>query len=37
MSPVRVPIMTPPRGVKPIEVSTDTPLSTAVIEAPLPI
>ena len=37
ISPVRVPIMTPPSGVNPIDVSTETPLSTAVIEAPLPI
>ena len=37
MSPVHVPHDTLPRGVKPIEVSTDKPLSTAVIEAPLPI
>ena len=34
--PVRVPIMTPPRGVKPIEVSTEIPLSTAVTDTPFP-
>ena len=37
ISPVRVPIITPPSGVNPIEVSTDFPPLTAVIEAPLPI
>lgn len=37
ISPVRVPIMIPPSGVKPIEVSTEIPLSTAVIEAPFPM
>ena len=36
-SPVRVPIMTPASGVKPIEVSTDLPPSTAVKLTPLPI
>ena len=35
-SPVRVPIITPPSGVNPIEVSTDLPPSTAVIETPFP-
>ena len=34
--PVRVPIITPPSGVNPIEVSTDLPPSTAVIETPFP-
>ena len=36
ISPERVPIVTPANGVNPIEVSTDLPPSTAVIEAPLP-
>ena len=36
MSPERVPIVTPANGVKPIEVSTDFPPSTAVIDAPFP-
>ena len=36
MSPERVPIVTPANGVNPIDVSTDLPPSTAVIEAPLP-
>ena len=34
--PVLVPITTPSRGVKPIEVSTDLPPLTAVMEEPLP-
>ena len=36
ISPVRVPIITPPSGVNPIDVSTDLPPSTAVIETPFP-
>ena len=36
ISPVRVPMVKPANGVKPIEVSTEIPPSTAVIEAPLP-
>jgi len=36
ISPQRVPIINPSRGVKPIEVSIDFPLSIAVIEAPFP-
>ena len=36
ISPVRVPIVIPAKGVKPIEVSIDLPYSTAVIEPPLP-
>ena len=36
MSPERVPIVTPANGVKPIDVSTDCPPSTAVIDAPFP-
>ena len=36
MSPERVPIRSPSRGVKPIEVSIETPPSIAAIEAPLP-
>ena len=36
MSPERVPITRPSSGVKPIEVSTERPFSTAVMEAPLP-
>ena len=36
MSPVRVPEMTPPVGVRPMEVSTDLPSFTAVTEQPLP-
>ena len=36
ISPVRVPIVTPAKGVNPIEVSTALPPSTAVIDAPLP-
>ena len=36
ISPLRVPIGTPARGVKPIVVSTDLPFLTAVIEEPLP-
>ena len=36
MSPQREPIMTPPRGVKPMEVSTDMPWSIAVTEQPPP-
>ncbi len=35
-SPLRVPIMTPSSGVKPIEVSMTFPLRIAAIEAPLP-
>jgi len=37
MLPERVPIVTPANGVKPIEVSTDSPPSIAAIDAPLPI
>ena len=36
MSPLRVPIMTPASGVKPMDVLTDLPPSTAVMLAPLP-
>ncbi len=36
MSPLRVPIIRPSRGVNPIEVSMDTPCSMAVTDAPLP-
>ena len=36
ISPQRVPIKTPARGVKPIEVSMDRPPWTAVMELPLP-
>jgi hypothetical protein len=36
MSPVRVPLMMPPVGVRPIEVSRQTPLRMAEIDAPLP-
>ena len=36
MSPLRVPIIRPSRGVKPMEVSMDLPCSMAVTEAPLP-
>ncbi len=35
--PERVPIIVPPSGVNPIEVSTDLPPLMAVIETPLPI
>ena len=35
--PQRVPMTRPSRGEKPIEVSNDFPLSTAVTEAPLPM
>ena len=34
--PERVPIINPSSGVKPIEVETDLPASTAVTEQPLP-
>ena len=37
MSPARVPIVSPANGVKPIDVSTDLPPSTAVTEPPLPM
>ena len=37
ISPVLVPIITPASGVNPIDVSTDFPPLTAVIEPPLPI
>ena len=36
MSPERVPIITPARGVSPILVSTDLPFSTAQMLAPFP-
>jgi len=36
MSPQRVPMTSPSRGVKPIEVSTDRPPRTAATEQPLP-
>ena len=36
-SPVRVPIMTPSRGVNPMVVSMDFPFFTAVKETPLPM
>ena len=36
MSPQRVPMGRPARGVKPIEVSTLLPPSTAAMEEPLP-
>ncbi len=36
MSPVRVPLMMPPVGVRPIEVSRHLPLRMAEMEAPLP-
>ena len=36
ISPLRVPIIKPSNGVKPIEVSILFPFSTAVTEAPLP-
>ena len=36
MSPARVPMGRPARGVKPMEVSTLLPPSTAVTEEPLP-
>ena len=36
MQPQRVPIGTPSSGVKPIEVSTDLPPSTAVMLEPFP-
>ena len=36
MSPVRVPLMMPPVGVRPIDVSRHLPLRIAVMEAPLP-
>ena len=36
-SPERVPIMAPSSGVKPIEVSTDFPLRTAVMLTPFPM
>ena len=36
MSPERVPMTRPSSGVRPIEVSTDSPPSIAVIDAPLP-
>ena len=35
-SPERVPMTTPPSGVRPIEVSTDKPCLTAVTEQPFP-
>ena len=35
-SPVRVPMITPALGVKPMEVSTDLPLLMAVMDEPLP-
>ena len=35
-SPLLVPIIKPSNGVRPIEVSTDSPFFTAVIEAPFP-
>ena len=36
MSPLRVPMTSPSRGVKPMEVSMLLPCSIAVTEAPLP-
>ncbi len=36
MSPVRVPLMMPPDGVRPIEVSRHWPLRIAEIDAPFP-
>ena len=36
MSPLRVPIISPSRGVKPMEVSTHLPSFTAETEEPLP-
>ena len=36
MSPVRVPLMMPPVGVRPIEVSRHLPSRMAEMEAPLP-
>ena len=36
MSPVREPLMMPPVGVKPIDVSRHWPLRIALMEAPLP-
>ena len=36
MSPLRVPMMRPSSGVKPMLVSTEMPFFTAVTEAPLP-
>ena len=36
MSPLRVPMMRPSKGVKPMLVSTDKPFLTAVTDAPLP-
>ena len=36
MSPVRVPIMRPSRGVRPMEVSIGLPFLTAEADAPLP-
>ena len=36
ISPQRVPIMIPPRGVNPIDVLYDLPFLTAVILAPFP-
>ena len=37
MEPLRVPMIAPSSGVKPILVSTDLPLCEAVIETPLPM
>ena len=36
MSPLRVPIMIPDKGVNPIDVLNDLPFLTAVMLAPLP-